>query len=85
MTRRPSMSPLAMARAERRELRKLMARVSQVAEQRLREAIAEGLFDPLPTQTTPEASTGQILEGYIEGDTVIVDATPPRRTRTTWP
>jgi len=49
------------------------------------EAIAEGLFDPLPTQTTPEGSTGQVLEGYIEGDTVIVDATPPRRTRTTWP
>src|SRR5258708_6474629 len=37
MTRRPSMSPLAMVRAERRKLRKLMADVTQKAEQHLRE------------------------------------------------
>jgi hypothetical protein len=39
------MSAAARTRAERRELRQLMARVSQVAEQRLREAIAEGLLE----------------------------------------
>jgi hypothetical protein len=42
---RPRNTALARTRAERRELRQLMARVSQVAKQRLREAIAEGLID----------------------------------------
>jgi len=39
------MSALARTRAERRELRQLMAHVAAVAEQRLRDAIAEGLLE----------------------------------------
>jgi hypothetical protein len=58
MTRRPSMSPLAMVRAERRKLRKLMADVTQKAEQHLREMIAEGLLE------------GRVEE---DGEIVIVD------------
>jgi hypothetical protein len=45
MSRRPSMSALARTRQQRRELRELMARVSQVAKQRLRQAIEEGLLE----------------------------------------
>jgi hypothetical protein len=70
------MSALARTRQERRELRQLMAHVSAVARQRMAEAIAEGLFDPIPTQTAPEASTGQVLEGHIAGNEIIVDGTP---------
>jgi hypothetical protein len=39
------MSAAARTRAERRELRQLMARVSQVAKQRLREAVEEGWLE----------------------------------------
>ena len=39
------MSAAARTRAERRELRHLMARVSQVAKQRLREAVEEGWLE----------------------------------------
>jgi hypothetical protein len=45
MSRRPSTSPVALVRRQRRELRELMAHVSAVARQRMAEAIAEGLFD----------------------------------------
>jgi hypothetical protein len=45
MSRRPVKSALARVRAERRELRKLMARVSEIAKERLREAIEEGLIE----------------------------------------
>ncbi len=53
-----------------------MKDVAEFARQKKAEALAEGLFDPIPTQTAPEASTGQVLEGHIEGDKVIVDGTP---------
>ena len=42
---RPRNTALARTRAERRELRQLMARVSQVAKQRLREAVEEGWLE----------------------------------------
>jgi hypothetical protein len=74
MSRRPVMSALARTRARNRALRAEMVRVAEYVERKTREAIAEGLFDPIPTQTAPEASTGRVLEGHIEGDRVIVDA-----------
>jgi hypothetical protein len=55
------MTPAARARAYRRHLRKEMARLSELAAQRMAEAIAEGLLDPIPTQTVP---AGQVLEGH---------------------
>jgi hypothetical protein len=61
MTRRPSTSALAMVRRQRRELRQLMADVSQKAEQHLREMIKEGLIE------------GQVEE---DGTIVITDAEP---------
>jgi hypothetical protein len=47
MSRKPSrvMTPAARLRAQRRELRKEMARVSELAAQCLRDAIAEGLLE----------------------------------------
>jgi hypothetical protein len=62
------MSAAARTRAERRELRQLMARVSQVAKQRLREAVEEGWLE------------GRVEE---DGTIVVVDdaPVPTRRTR----
>src|SRR5258708_36732399 len=76
MSRGPIMSAATRTRQQRRELRRLMKDVAEVARQKKAEALAEGLFDPIPTPTAPEASTGQVLEGHIEGDKVIVDGTP---------
>jgi hypothetical protein len=45
MSRRKVMTALARTRQERRELRKLMAHVAAVAEQRLRQAVEEGLIE----------------------------------------
>ncbi len=80
---RPRNTALARTRQERRELRQLMAHVEAAAREMLASAIEEGLFDPIPTQTAPEASTGQVLEGHIAGGEIIVDGTPAptRRTR----
>jgi hypothetical protein len=82
MSRKPIMNAAAMARQQRRELRRLMQDVAELVQRKTREAIAEGLFDPIPTQTAPEASTGQVLEGHIAGNEIIVDGTPaPTRRR----
>jgi hypothetical protein len=66
MSRRKVMSALARVRQERRELRQLMARVREIAKQRLRQAIEEGLID------------GRIED---DGEIVVVDdpPAPPRR------
>ncbi len=45
MSRRPIMSAAARTRAERKALREEMARIGEIAKQRLREAIAEGLIE----------------------------------------
>ena len=45
MSRKPIMSATARLRARRRELRKEMARIGEIAKQRLREAIEEGWLD----------------------------------------
>src|SRR6266404_7173855 len=42
---RKVMSAVARTRAQRRELRKEMARIGEIAKQRLREAIEEGLLE----------------------------------------
>jgi hypothetical protein len=61
MSRRPTMrTRSSMTPAQKRELRKEMARISELAEQRLREAIAEGLV------------RGRIEDGEI----VITEAEP---------
>jgi hypothetical protein len=73
---RPRNTALARTRAERRELRQLMAHVSAVVHQRMAEAIAEGLFDGPAMDAVP----GVVIEGRIEGDQVIVDG-PPVPTR----
>jgi hypothetical protein len=63
VSRKPSMSAAARTRAERRELRRLLAHAREVMERHTREMIAEGLLAPLPTQTAPGASSGPVLEG----------------------
>jgi hypothetical protein len=74
MSRRPSMSPTAQVRAQRRKLRQLMQDVAEFARQKKAEAIEEGLFDPAP------ATGGRVLEAHIAGGEIIVDG-PPAPTR----
>ncbi len=64
------MSPLARVRAQRRELRQLMARVSQAAKQRLREAIEEGLIEGhIEGDDQVVVLDGRIIKGKIIIDT----------------
>jgi hypothetical protein len=63
--RRAVMTPAARARAQRRALRAEMVRVAELVERKTREAIAEGLLDPVRTQIAP---AGRVLEGRIIGD-----------------
>jgi hypothetical protein len=67
MSRKPSrvMTPAARARAQRKALRAEMARVAEIAKQRLREAIAEGLIE------------GRVEDN---GE-VVIDVEPPSTTR----
>jgi hypothetical protein len=77
MSRTPSNSAVAVTRRQRKALRAEVERVSQVADQRLAEAVREGLLDlatlPQDTQQRLLVLDGRGLEGRIEGDTVIVD------------
>jgi hypothetical protein len=77
MTRKPSMSAVAITRRERAALRREIARVCDVARQGLRQALAEGLLRPddLPIDVAQRllAQEGRGLEGYVEGDRIIVE------------
>jgi hypothetical protein len=71
MSRRPSMSPTAQVRAQRRKLRQLMHDVAEFARQKKAEALAElvaELDEPMP-----RADQGVVIEARIVGNEVIVD------------
>jgi hypothetical protein len=75
MSRRKVMTPAARKRAWKREMLAEIDRLQEMAAQGLAEL--DALFP-----RAPDAKRGTVLEGRIEGDTVVVDeppATPPRR------
>jgi hypothetical protein len=78
------MSATARARRQRQALRRELERVSQIVEEKTREALA--VLDE--HQRVSVGAKGEVLEAQIIGDEIVVDATDPpapRRTRTTWP
>jgi hypothetical protein len=71
MSRKPSMNALAATRRQRKALRTEMARVSKIADEAMRRAIAEGFLklDRLPAslQQRIAALDGKGLEARVEG------------------